>query len=96
MTPDSEKIMADLRALKPRLKDWNIKRLRVFGSVLHGDATAESDVDLIADFETTPGWEFFTLDQEIGALLHRKVDLATENSLHPRLKDRILSEAQDV
>jgi predicted nucleotidyltransferase len=98
MTPHSEKILERLRALKPSLqKDMKISRLRVFGSVVRGEAGPESDVDLIVDFETLPGWEYFTLDKKIGEMLGGvKVDLATENSLHPRLKDKILSEARDV
>lgn len=98
MNEESLKIIAQLRAIKPRLqKEFGIKRLRVFGSVARGEATADSDVDLIADFEKIPGWIFFTMDQEISHMLGgRKVDFTTENGLHKRLKPRILREAQDV
>jgi predicted nucleotidyltransferase len=96
-TADSIEIIEKLRLIKPMLqKDMGIRRLRVFGSVARGEAGPDSDVDLIADFETLPGWDYFVMDEKIGALLNRKVDLATEASLHPRLKSRILSEARDV
>ena len=97
-TPASTEILEKLRALKPVLqKEMGIKRLRVFGSVARGDATPESDVDLIADFETLPGWEFFTMKDDISHLMGgREVDFTTENGLHKRLKDKILKEAIDV
>ncbi|PJB72483.1 MAG: nucleotidyltransferase [Alphaproteobacteria bacterium CG_4_9_14_3_um_filter_47_13] len=97
MTPDSKQIMAALHACKPRLQqEMGITRLRVFGSVARGEATAESDVDLIADFATMPGLIFFSMDKKIADMIGRKVDLTTEGGLHKRLKSHILSEAQDV
>ena len=98
MNAESEKIIAQLRALRPTLEQqMGIKRLRVFGSVARGEAGPESDVDLIADFNKFPGFQFFTLDQKISTLLGgRKVDFTTENGLHRALKSKILSEARDV
>lgn len=97
MTPESEKILEQLRQIKPLLKEkWGITRLRVFGSVARGEAGPDSDVDLIADFEKTPGWEYFSLNRDIGLLLNREVDIMTENSIHELLKTRILREARDV
>lgn len=75
----SEQILADLRALKPRFREMNIKRLRVFGSVARGEADENSDLDLIVDFYKTPGLIAFSgmqldLQNELGV----KVDLVTE------------------
>ncbi len=98
MNEESEKIIARLRSLKPVLqKEMGITRLRVFGSVGRGEATADSDVDLIADFDELPGWSFFTIDEKISDLIGgRKVDFTTEGGLHKLLKNKILSEARDV
>lgn len=98
MNEESRKIIEKLKALKPRLqKEMGITRLRVFGSVGRGEATPESDVDLIADFEKMPGFPFFTMDEKISALLDgRKIDFTTEGGLHKYLKNRILREARDV
>ncbi len=95
---DSEAILARLRVLKPTLqKDFGITRLRVFGSVARGEAGPESDVDLIADFDVSPGWDLFSMDEEIGALLGgRKVDLFTEDGIHRYIRKRVLREAEDV
>jgi predicted nucleotidyltransferase len=96
-TEDSRKIIEALRALKPRLKqEMGITRLRVFGSVAYGTARPDSDVDLIADFDELPGWEFFTMGDDIGNMLGRKVDLFTENSIDRYIRPRVLKEARDV
>lgn len=98
MTPVSLTILKHLRELKPRLyQEMGIKRLRVFGSVGRGEATSDSDLDLLVEFEKTPGLEFFTMDDKISSMMGGiKVDLATEGCLHPMLKNRILREARDV
>lgn len=98
MNEESLKIIEKLKSLRPVLeKEYGIKRLRVFGSVARGDAGPNSDVDLIADFDQIPGWNFFTMDEDIQKLLNgRHVDFTTEGGLHKRLKERILSEATDV
>jgi predicted nucleotidyltransferase len=89
--------MADLRALKPRLKGWNIKRLRVFGSVLHGTARGDSDVDLLVEFDQTPDLiSFYGLKHKIEDEIGRKVDLLTPNAVHKALSHIILNEARDV
>ncbi len=98
MNKESRKIIERLRELRPILEnDFGIKRLRVFGSVARGEATAQSDVDLIVEFETLPDWSYFTMNEKIGHMLGGvDVDLAMESELHHYLKDNILSEAQDV
>jgi len=97
MNEESRKIIEKLRSLKPVLqKEMGIKRLRVFGSVARGEATPDSDVDLIVDFEKVPGLRFFGMHQDIGEILERDVDLLTERALDKYLKNKILSEAQDV
>jgi predicted nucleotidyltransferase len=95
---DSEAILARLRALKPVLqKEYGITRLRVFGSVARGEARAESDVDLIADFEKKPGFiGFVGIKQDMEDALDKRVDLLTEMSIDKYLKKRILTEARDV
>lgn len=70
--------------------------VRVFGSVARGDATEDSDLDLLVEFE--PGRNLFDLvglKQEIEEALgdRTKVDVVTENGLPPRVRGRVLGEA---
>jgi predicted nucleotidyltransferase len=68
--------------------------IRVFGSVLHGNDRPDSDIDLLAEFE--PGrslLDVIGLEQELGELLGRRVEVLTVGGLSPYLEDRILAEA---
>jgi uncharacterized protein len=77
-------------------KKHHIKKLALFGSVLRDDFTAESDVDVLVEFETghVPGLVFFDMQAELSAILGRAVDLNTANSLSPLFRKEVLSEAQ--
>ncbi len=75
----------------------DIARLRVFGSVARGEETADSDIDLLADFTTRKSLiDLVRIEREFSERLGRKVDLLTEHALSPYLRDRILREATVV
>ena len=61
-----------------------------------GDATAESDVDVLYDLEPGArlGWEIETLADELEALLGRPVDLVSRTALSERLREAVLAEAR--
>ena len=69
--------------------------VRVFGSVARGEATGESDVDFLIDYDPEQRSPWFPigliLDGE--ALLQRKVDVATVAMLKDGIRDRVLREA---
>lgn len=94
---DSNPHIAKLRALKPRFREMNIKRLRVFGSQARGDARPDSDIDLLVDFIEPPGWGYAGLKRDLEETLGIEVDLVTEKSLkHPYIRRNVLEEARDV
>lgn len=69
--------------------------MRVFGSVARGEATEDSDIDFLVDYELekiTP-WFPVSLIHDLEDLLDRKVDVVTAKSLHYFLRDRTLQEA---
>uniref|UniRef100_A0A832G6G4 Nucleotidyltransferase n=1 Tax=Ignavibacterium album TaxID=591197 RepID=A0A832G6G4_9BACT len=71
---------------KPMLKDrYHIKNIGLFGSVVRGDATVISDVDILVEFEEPIGLEFVSLADELEEILGVKVDLVTPNSIKPRI-----------
>ncbi|GMQ82957.1 MAG: nucleotidyltransferase family protein [Rhodothermia bacterium] len=68
-------------------------RASIFGSVARGEATRASDVDFLVEFETGRSLiDLAGLRLDLTEALERKVDVATPNSLHPRLRDGILKE----
>ena len=74
----------------------HIRKLAVFGSVLHGDSRPDSDLDILVEFEPghVPGLAFFGMEQELSELLGRKVDLNTPQFLSPYFRDEVLAEAE--
>ncbi len=76
----------------------HICRLAFFGSVLRDDFRADSDVDVLVEFEDghTPGLDFFAMQDELSELLQRNVDLNTAGFLSSYFRDEILAEAEDL
>lgn len=69
--------------------------VRVFGSVARGEATENSDIDFLIDYdlEKISAWFPVGLIHDLEDLLQRKVDVVPAKSLHYFLRDRILQEA---
>lgn len=71
--------------------------VRVFGSVVRGEATAESDVDFLVDIES--GRTLLDLSGlvcDLEDMLERPVDVVIERSLKPGVRDRVLAEAESL
>jgi len=79
------------------LKENDVKRASLFGSVVRGELTDESDIDILIEFEGRKSLlNLVRLKIELEDILKRKVDVLTYNSLHPLLKDRILREQEVI
>ena len=69
-----------------------VSNIRVFGSVARGDATAESDIDLLVDFTVrTSGLDLIAFAQDLEDLLGYRVDIGTQ--VHRIVRDRVEREA---
>ena len=75
----------------------HIQRLALFGSVLREDFRADSDVDVLVEFEPgrVPGLAFFAIEDELSQILGRKVDLNTPQFLSPYFRVEALAEAEE-
>jgi len=75
------------------LRKNGVKRASFFGSIVRGEMTEESDVDLLVEFEGRRSLlDLAHLKNELEDAVDRRVDLLTYKSLHPLLKERILAE----
>ena len=73
------------------------RNVRLFGSVARGEDHGSSDVDFLVDMEAGRSLlDLIGLGQDLEALLHRKIEVLTDTSVHPALRDRILTEAQPL
>lgn len=90
-------VLALLQAYKPTLEEFKVKSLLLFGSVARDEADAESDVDLLVEFEQTIGlFTFVRLQRYLENILGCKVDLGTPDSLKSHLRKEVLQEAVRV
>jgi len=65
-------------------RHWKIRELALFGSVLRDDYSSDSDIDMLVTFAAGTRWGLFEhaqMQQELAALLQRKVDLVSKRAL---------------
>jgi uncharacterized protein len=76
-------------------EEHGASNLRVFGSVARGEATEDSDVDFLVEQDWTrlSAWGGMGLVVALEEELGRRVDVATEEELKPRIRERVLREA---
>ncbi len=75
----------------------HIRRLSLFGSVLHGNARPDSDIDFLVEFDSAhvPGlFRFAHIERELSELIGKKVDLRTPQELSKYFRDEVISEAE--
>ena len=83
-----------IRAIAQRHRVTNV---RVFGSVVHGDDTDDSDLDLLVDpTKETTMMDIARIQMEPSQLLHVAVDVLTPNGLPAKFRSQVVSEALAV
>jgi uncharacterized protein len=93
-----EQVLGPFRGRIDRLaKRYGVRDIRVFGSVARGAAKPQSDVDLLVEFDrsrrTPSSLRSIDLALELEKLLGRRVDVATEESLHWFIQPQVVTEA---
>ncbi len=79
------------------LRRNDVIRASFFGSIVRGEMTEESDIDILVEFDGKKSLlDLAHLKNELEDAINRRVDLLTFKSLHPRLRDRILSEQVQI
>lgn len=77
----------------PILKKAGVTRSAIFGSYVRDEERKDSDIDMLVEVPRGTGlFGFVGLKHKLEDVLGKKVDLVTYNSIHPRLRDRILNE----
>jgi len=84
--------------LAPICRRHRIRKLSLFGSRLKGTARADSDVDLLVEFEPDAGTTLFDMARieiELSALMDgRRVDLRTAGDLSRYFRDEVVRTAE--
>jgi uncharacterized protein len=94
-TSFTEELLARLRELKPTImKRYKAKEIELFGSIVRGEQSGASDIDLLVEFEEAAdlldltGLAIF-LEEELG----RKVDVVPKRALREELRQSVHREA---
>ena len=87
----------EIKELQERIiniaKRHSVKRLALFGSIVRGEMKANSDIDMLVVFEGDKSLlDLIGLEIDLKDELERNVDVFTYNSIHPLLRESILSE----
>lgn len=84
-------------AIKSIAERYGGRKVRIFGSFARGENRDGSDLDLLIDLE--PGRSLFDLvaiKQDLEDLLGIPVDVVTERSISPYIRDAVLQEAVSI
>jgi uncharacterized protein len=93
---DRDDIATILREQMVRSR-FGIKSLFLFGSVARNEATQESDLDFVVNFDGTITFDrYMDLKIFLEDLFGKKIDLAIEDTLKPQIRQKILEDAIDV
>jgi len=93
------RLEVDQDRLAELCRHHRIARLSLFGSVLRDDFDADSDVDVLVEFEPGTRVSYFTLgglQQDLSDLFGRHVDLKTPTTLSRYVRRRVLAGAEPI
>jgi uncharacterized protein len=93
---DKGSVIAALRAHRAELEAAGVVHLRLHGSVARGEASNASDVDLIADFDTTRKYSLLdrvALQNRLTEILGVEVDLSPAAALKDAVRRNAAREA---
>ncbi|MBN2412636.1 nucleotidyltransferase family protein [candidate division KSB1 bacterium] len=87
----------DTEKLTKICRENDVAMLGVFGSVARGEATEQSDIDLLVRFSKRKSLlALVRLERIFSETLGRKVDLLTEAAISPYIRDNILNDFQVI
>jgi predicted nucleotidyltransferase len=89
-----EQVKAKRQEILAAAARYGASNVRIIGSVARGDAGPESDVDVLVSMEPDRS----LLDRaglllDLQDILGRKVDVATERGLRPRVRESVMHDA---
>ena len=92
-------VKIDEKALNIFCSRHGIQRLSLFGSIIHDDFKAASDIDVLVEFGKSgvPGLlRMVELETELSALIGRKADLRTPAELSRHFRAEVMREAETL
>jgi hypothetical protein len=97
--PKKAEVLAALKALEPELRGRGVVSAALFGSIVHGAARPDSDVDVLIGVDPAARFDLIDLvgvKNLLGDHLGRAIDVVDRDSIKPIIRDSILTEAETV
>ena len=91
-----EQVIAALRGHEKELRAAGVTRISLFGSTARGEQRPDSDVDLLAVFDSSRRLSVLDvvgIERQISEVLGRPVELIEEGTLKPRVQRSVTAEA---
>jgi len=86
---DLEDVVDRLTEAAPELRGLGVEALTVFGSFATGSHTAFSDVDFVVEPRPQTFRDLMKIEDRLGDLMMRKVDVLTPKAVKPYMRDAI-------
>ena len=95
---DVQEYRAKLQKVLPELSErYHVGSLGLFGSYVRGTQRSDSDLDVLVTFDELPSLiRLIELENRLSDLLGVKVDLVLDDSLKPRIGERIRREVVPI
>lgn len=93
---DKERVLVVLRSHSSELKSFGVAHLRIFGSLVRGQASAQSQVGLLADFQDSERVTLLSLqhlEHRISTLLSAPVEISAEEWMKESIRDEAVRDA---
>lgn len=88
---DENLVLAEIESNLPKMREYGVKRIGLFGSFARGEHTNASDIDILVEFHRNKKTfdNYMDLKFFLEDLLKRKVDLVISEAVKPDLKPNI-------
>ncbi len=63
------------------MTEYGVSRIGIFGSVVKGNITEDSDLDIVVEFKKPIGFRFIRLVEYLENLFGKKVDVITKDGI---------------
>jgi uncharacterized protein len=89
-------LQGQIEFIQNYFKAQPVLKAYLFGSYVRGEATLESDIDILVDLDYNDaiGWEFIQMQIDLQNLLSKKVDLVSARGLSKYIQPIIDTEKQ--
>lgn len=93
-----DQVLEELRRHRPEIEArFAVKRLSIFGSAARDELGADSDIDVLVEFNGKATFDgYMELKLYLERLLGRNIDLVTRDAVKPRMRLLIEQEAMHV